>query len=110
MTDDHPFRAAGAADRAHIRSLDGLRAVAVGLVILFHFGVPHMSPGFVGVDVFFVLSGYLITAGLLRDTERFGQPRFAAFWQRRFKRLLPAVTLLLFVFLTWVALASIPFS
>lgn len=79
---------------AHVPSLDGLRTVAVGLVIAFHLSVPGLDSGFAGVDVFFVLSGYLITAGLLADTERFGRPRFARFWQRRFQRLMPAATLL----------------
>ncbi|MBK7819549.1 MAG: acyltransferase [Tessaracoccus sp.] len=85
----------------YIPSLDGLRTVAVGLVIAFHLSVPRMGLGFAGVDVFFVLSGYLITAGLLRDVERDGRPRFASFWQRRFKRLLPAAALALLVVLAY---------
>lgn len=77
----------------YVPSLDGLRTIAVGLVIAFHLSVPGLAPGFAGVDVFFVLSGYLITAGLLADTAKHGRPRFARFWQRRFLRLLPAATL-----------------
>ncbi|NHB84058.1 acyltransferase [Tessaracoccus sp. HDW20] len=56
---------------------------------------PYTGLGFAGVDVFLVLSGYLVTAGLLRDTQRLGRPRFARFWQRSFKWLLPAATLVL---------------
>ncbi|MEJ7583644.1 MAG: hypothetical protein WKF43_06020, partial [Acidimicrobiales bacterium] len=56
--------AAGWGYRAH---LDGLRSVAVYLVVIFHAGVDRLSGGFIGVDVFFVLSGYLVTQLLLRD-------------------------------------------
>lgn len=86
---------------SYVPSLDGLRTIAVGLVIAFHLSVPYLGPGFAGVDVFFVLSGYLITSGLLRDTQRYGHPQFAQFWQRRFKRLLPAATLVLLAVLTY---------
>ena len=65
---------------SYVPSLDGLRTIAVGLVIAFHLGVPWMEPGFAGVDVFFVLSGYLITAGLLADQQANGRPRLARFW------------------------------
>ncbi|AQP47556.1 hypothetical protein BW730_08700 [Tessaracoccus aquimaris] len=85
----------------YVPSLDGLRTIAVGLVIAFHLSVPGLAPGFAGVDVFFVLSGYLITAGLLADTAKHGRPRFARFWQRRFLRLLPAATLVLIAVLTY---------
>ncbi|AQP43980.1 acyltransferase family protein [Tessaracoccus flavus] len=85
----------------YVPSLDGLRTIAVGLVIAFHLSVPGMGLGFAGVDVFFVLSGYLITAGLLRDTVIHGKPQYGKFWQRRFKRLLPAATLVLLVVLIY---------
>lgn len=85
----------------YVPSLDGLRTVAVGLVIAFHISVPGLAFGFSGVDVFFVLSGFLITTGLLRDTQRYGRPQFAKFWQRRFKRLLPAATLVLLLVLAY---------
>lgn len=86
---------------SYVPSLDGLRTIAVGLVIAFHLSVPYLGLGFAGVDVFFVLSGYLITAGLLRDTVRYGRPQYGKFWQRRFKRLLPAATLVLLVALIY---------
>jgi peptidoglycan/LPS O-acetylase OafA/YrhL len=84
-----------------VPSLDGVRTAAVGLVIAFHLSVPGMGLGFAGVDVFFVLSGYLITAGLLRDVERDGRPGYASFWRRRFTRLLPAAALALLVVLAY---------
>ncbi len=71
--------------------LDGLRTVAVYLVVLFHAGVDRFSGGFIGVDVFFVLSGYLVTQLLMRDLGGDGgRLRFGRFYARRFRRLLPA--------------------
>ena len=77
-------------------ALDGLRAVAVYLVVAYHAGVHRFSGGYIGVDVFFVLSGYLVTQLLLRDLGSTGRISFARFYSRRFRRLLPAafVTLL----------------
>jgi peptidoglycan/LPS O-acetylase OafA/YrhL len=77
--------------------LDGLRALAVTGVVLYHAGVSWMPGGFLGVDVFFVLSGYLITSLLLAERRREGRVGFKAFWARRARRLLPAVLLLIFV-------------
>jgi peptidoglycan/LPS O-acetylase OafA/YrhL len=71
-------------------ALDGLRAVAVYLVVLFHAGSDRFSGGFVGVDVFFVLSGYLVTQLLLRDLVAGGRIGFGRFYARRARRLLPA--------------------
>ncbi len=69
--------------------IEGLRAVAVGLVLLDHvFGWP--SGGFVGVDVFFVISGFLITGLLVRERQRTGRISFRAFYVRRARRLMPA--------------------
>src|SRR2546426_3016463 len=70
--------------------LDGLRAVAVYLVVLFHAGSGRFPGGYIGVDVFFVLSGYLVTQLLLRDVARSGSIRFGRFYSRRFRRLFPA--------------------
>ena len=73
-------------------ALDGLRAVAVALVLVFHGGFRWMTGGYVGVSVFFTLSGYLITSLLLVEHERTGTVRLGRFYARRMKRLLPAST------------------
>jgi peptidoglycan/LPS O-acetylase OafA/YrhL len=75
--------------------LDGIRTVAVYLVVLFHAGSERLAGGFIGVDVFFVLSGYLVTQVLLRDVAGNGRVRFGRFYARRFRRLLPASALAL---------------
>lgn len=77
--------------------VEGLRAVAVLLVVAAHAGVPGFSGGFVGVDMFFVLSGYLITALLVAERERDGRIDYVAFYARRFRRLMPALALMLVV-------------
>src|SRR3954469_7626949 len=83
--------------------IEGLRGVAIILVVLFHAGVPGLSGGFVGVDVFFVLSGFFITGILAREIERDGRLDVAAFYGKRAMRLLPA---LLVVLLATLALVS----
>ena len=85
---------APAAARAHRRDIDGLRAVAVLPVILFHAGLPAFSGGYLGVDVFFVISGFLITGILLRELAE-GRFSLARFYERRARRILPALTLVL---------------
>jgi peptidoglycan/LPS O-acetylase OafA/YrhL len=70
--------------------IEGMRTIAVGSVLIGHAGVPFMAGGFVGVDVFFVLSGFLITGLLAREVSRTGRVSLANFWARRMKRLLPA--------------------
>ena len=70
--------------------IEGLRAVAVLAVVLFHAGVPGVSGGFVGVDVFFVISGFLITGMLWREVRDTGRVRLARFYGARARRLLPA--------------------
>jgi peptidoglycan/LPS O-acetylase OafA/YrhL len=79
----------------HVPALDGIRALAVAAVLAFHGGMTWASGGFLGVDVFFVLSGYLITALLLAEWH-LGSARIdlAAFWGRRARRLLPALLLM----------------
>ena len=72
--------------------IQGLRAIAVLLVIAYHAGLP-VSGGFIGVDVFFVISGYVITAMLERELAASGRIRFGRFYLRRFKRLTPALAL-----------------
>ena len=84
------------ARRSGFRSdIEGLRAVAILGVVLFHAAVPHFSGGFVGVDVFFVISGFLITGQLVREYENTGSVRYGAFFARRAKRLLPAAGLVI---------------
>lgn len=73
----------------HRRDIEGLRAVAVIAVLLFHFGVPGTSGGFVGVDVFFVISGFLITSLLLDERATTGRVSLRDFYARRIRRLLP---------------------
>ncbi|SJN45771.1 acyltransferase 3 [Microbacterium esteraromaticum] len=78
--------------------LDGLRAIAVGLVLLYHlFPELPVVGGFVGVDVFFVLSGFLITSLLLRPSRHSVRHRLVDFWRRRARRLLPALAIVLTV-------------
>jgi peptidoglycan/LPS O-acetylase OafA/YrhL len=87
--------------------LDGVRAVAVYLVVLFHSGVAWADGGFIGVDVFFVLSGFLVTQLLLRDIEGFGGIRLGRFYARRYRRLLPAsVVVLLITAVVYSAVAA----
>ncbi|HEX7893123.1 MAG TPA: acyltransferase, partial [Terriglobales bacterium] len=85
----------------HRADIDGLRALAVIAVIFFHAGIPPFSGGFTGVDVFFVISGYLITGILLNDISR---DRFsiAYFYERRVRRILPA----LFAVLIFASIAT----
>jgi peptidoglycan/LPS O-acetylase OafA/YrhL len=78
-----------------VPALDGVRAVAVLGVLLYHGGAPMASGGFLGVNMFFVLSGFLITSLLLGEWARRLTIRLGQFWARRARRLLPAVLLLL---------------
>ncbi|MBW9214114.1 acyltransferase [Mumia sp. zg.B53] len=75
--------------------IQGLRAIAVGLVVVFHLWPNRLPGGYLGVDVFFVISGYLITAHILRESDRTGTIALGAFWARRARRLLPAAYLVL---------------
>src|SRR5690625_1215570 len=83
--------------------IEGLRAVAIGLVLVYHAGVSQLPGGFVGVDVFFVISGFLITGLLIREVETHGRLSLRRFYARRAKRLLPAtgVVLVATALLTW---------
>ncbi|MFC3383609.1 acyltransferase family protein [Couchioplanes azureus] len=80
---------------AYSPALDGVRALAVGAVLLFHGGVAVLGGGFLGVDAFFVLSGFLITSLLLAEYRGSGRIDLPAFWARRARRLLPALLLVL---------------
>ena len=76
--------------RPGIPALDGVRAIAVALVLAHHGGIPGMGGGFLGVDIFFVLSGFLITSLLIDELGRTGRIALGEFWIRRARRLLPA--------------------
>ncbi len=78
-------------------ALDGIRTVAIAFVVLYHFHVPGFRGGFIGVNVFFVLSGYLITTLLLHERARTGRIRLPAFWLRRLLRLYPALLVMVLV-------------
>lgn len=90
--------------------IEGLRAVAIIGVILFHAGIPGVTGGYLGVDVFFVLSGFLITGILLDELRRTGTISLAAFWARRARRLLPAATLVTLVTLLFLVQLDSPFA
>jgi peptidoglycan/LPS O-acetylase OafA/YrhL len=79
----------------HRADIEGLRGVAILLVVLYHAGVPGIGGGYVGVDVFFVLSGFLITALLVGEVERTGSLDLWHFYARRVRRLLPAAAVVL---------------
>jgi peptidoglycan/LPS O-acetylase OafA/YrhL len=85
-----------------IGGLDGLRAVAVGAVVVYHQWPDALPAGFLGVDLFMVLSGFLITGLLLDERSRTGAVRLGSFWLRRFRRLVPALLALLAVVAIWV--------
>ena len=80
---------------SRLAALDGVRALAVAAVLADHAGIPGVSGGFIGVDVFFVLSGFLITSLLLDEHRRTGRADLPAFWARRARRLLPAALVMI---------------
>jgi peptidoglycan/LPS O-acetylase OafA/YrhL len=86
----------------HIPALDGLRGLSVLAVLLYHAEVPWLPGGFLGVDMFFVLSGFLITALLCREHAEKGAIDLAGFYMRRIRRLMPALVTFLFATLGYV--------
>ncbi len=100
-------RAAGSFHLGYRPALDGIRAVAVLMVMLEHFGLPGLPGGFLGVDVFFVLSGFLITTLLLEEREATGGIRLDNFYARRALRLFPAVFTLLLCALPFVPIGFV---
>ena len=85
----------------HLNGLDGLRALAVGAVVAYHLNLPWARGGFLGVDLFFVLSGFLITTLMLEERSESGRIDMVSFWRRRARRLLPALYLMLAVVCLW---------
>lgn len=98
------------ARRPYRKDLTGLRSIAVLLVVLFHAGVPGFGAGFVGVDVFFALSGFLIVRGLVDEIDETGRIDLVRFWTARARRLLPAATVAITVTLTASMLILSPFA
>ena len=90
--------------RRYLPGLDGMRALAVIAVVLFHSPLAVATGGFLGVEVFFVISGYIITRALLTEREERGRIALGRFWLRRARRLLPALFLLLAGVAAWSAL------
>ena len=90
----------------HVPALDGVRGAAVAAVLLFHGG--QLRGGYLGVDLFFVLSGFLITTLLLREAEREAQVDIVAFWAKRARRLLPALFLVLLAVALYAAFVAAP--
>ena len=101
-SDDQTTSLADRADAAaHWPALDGLRGLAVAAVVAYHLG--WISGGFLGVDLFFALSGFLITSVLIRESTRAGRIDLREFWARRCRRLLPAVAVMVAVVLVVLA-------
>ncbi|QDB80152.1 acyltransferase [Georgenia wutianyii] len=92
--------------RGHIQGLDGLRTLAVGAVLVYHLRPTSLPGGFLGVDVFFVISGFLITTLLLREIGARGKVDLPQFWLRRARRLLPALVTVVLVSVTLAAVAG----
>lgn len=92
---------------AYRPDIDGLRAVAVVPVILFHAGAQWMPGGFVGVDIFFVISGYLISAIILREVGQ-GKFTFGAFYERRLRRIIPALLVMVLTTVTAFQFFALP--
>ena len=90
--------------------IEGLRAIAVLLVVAYHVRLPGIDAGFMGVDVFFVLSGYLITGLLTKEISRTGTVSIAGFYARRVRRLLPGATLMLVAALVAATLMIAPLA
>ena len=89
---------------SYLPGLDGLRAIAVLAVVVYHANKDWLPGGFLGVEVFFVISGYLITLLLLNESQQHGKIDFRAFWMRRARRLLPAMWTLLLAVTMYCAL------
>jgi len=93
--------------RPHRRDIDGLRALAILPVLFFHAHVPGFSGGYVGVDIFFVISGYLITGIIARDVDE-GRFSLLRFYERRFRRIMPALALMILAVLGLAAWLYLP--
>jgi peptidoglycan/LPS O-acetylase OafA/YrhL len=88
----------------YLPGLDGLRAIAVIAVMVYHANSTWLEGGFLGVEIFFVISGYLITLLLVGERERTGTVSLKSFWARRARRLLPALYLMMFLLIVYTAI------
>ncbi len=109
MASPNPFHWSGthAGNRGlpRLSGLDGIRGLAALAVVLYHAGASWLPAGFLGVDVFFVVSGFLITSLLISERERDGKTDLVEFWLRRARRLLPVLALVLIVTTVYAAIA-----
>ena len=96
---DRTPQAGGAPRLPYMPGVDGLRALAVGAVVAYHAGAGWLPGGFLGVDMFLVISGFLITSLLLAERKASGRIDLVRFWKRRARRLLPAVLVMMVVVL-----------
>ncbi len=106
-SEDHPKKAF--TQRGFRPDVEGLRAVAIGAVLLYHAGLPFARGGYVGVDVFFVISGFLITGLIVGEMEKTGTLSLTRFYSRRVKRLLPMVVVVLATVagLSWILFSPV---
>ena len=104
---DHEVSGARHQRLAYLPALDGVRAFAVIAVMMYHGGLSITTGGFMGVDTFFVLSGFLITSLLIGEWRESLTIRLGAFWARRARRLLPALLLML-LFVAFFASVIVP--
>ena len=109
-TPEPPVTKADDHRRAFRPDIEGLRAIAVTLVVLYHAGISWLAGGYIGVDVFFVVSGFLITGLLVGELRERGSFSLAAFYARRMRRLLPASVLVLVVTVLLVKLLLPPLA
>lgn len=94
----------------HIPAIDGLRAVAVAAVVFYHLGFAWIPGGFLGVDLFFVISGYVITRLLLDSIERSGGLDLRGFYKARARRLLPPMIFMIVVTAFYISVWAQGFS
>jgi peptidoglycan/LPS O-acetylase OafA/YrhL len=91
-------------ESTYLGGLDGLRAIAIAAVIVYHFSPSVLPAGFLGVDVFFVVSGFLIARLIVGEVARTGRVSMTSFWGRRARRLLPAIATMTVVVCIWSAI------